>query len=199
MAEALETFFGLIWLLIWIFVISKIFKTVNKARSGYKETSRSGPAASGYYGRPQAPRSAGSVSGSEEPQRLSEIKFQSTGDPAEAASPRQALKTSGSTFGSYTSGSKRAQERAKFKDEKGESYTTLREVLQEDRKNDWMARQRAEEARALKRNFSDLGAMHDASCAADELKRSHKHDYGQDAIDSPEKNAAKSAWRKKGF
>ena len=182
MAEALETFFGLIWLLIWIFVISKVFKTVNKARSGYKETSRSGPAASGYYGRPQAPRGTGSVSGSEKPQRLSEIKFQSTGDPAEAASPRQALKTSGSTFGSYSAGSKRAQERAKFKDEKGESYTTLREVLQEDRKNDWLAKQLREEANIARRSDLDLGAAHERECAADDLRRDHRKRHNTTGI-----------------
>jgi hypothetical protein len=85
----------------------------------------------------------------------------------------------------------------KFKGEKGESYSSLKDILQEDRKNDWMARQRAEEAKALRRNFSDLGALHEASCAADELKKSHKHDYGQDAIDSPERNALKSVWGRK--
>ena len=47
-------------------------------------------------------------------------------------------------------------------------------VLLEDRRNDWLAKQLREEA-AIKRRGSiyDLGASHDVSCDADNLKRYH--------------------------
>lgn len=44
-------------------------------------------------------------------------------------------------------------------------------VLRDDRRNDWMAKQMREEARI--RNSTDLGAMHDASCEAREIKERH--------------------------
>ena len=44
-------------------------------------------------------------------------------------------------------------------------------VLRDDRRNDWMAKQMREEARI--RNSTDLGALHDASCEAREIKERH--------------------------
>ena len=48
-------------------------------------------------------------------------------------------------------------------------------VLIEDRQHDWLARQLREEGRAKKRGEAllDLGAAHDASCDAGEIKRFH--------------------------
>ena len=57
---------------------------------------------------------------------------------------------------------------------------------QEDRSNDWLARQMKEEQRILRRgDLKDLGAYHAASCDADKLKREHllEHD---DSIDDGE-------------
>ena len=56
----------------------------------------------------------------------------------------------------------------------------------EDRSNDWLARQMKEEQRILRRgDLRDLGAAHEASCDADDLKRRHllEHD---DSIDDGE-------------
>ena len=47
-------------------------------------------------------------------------------------------------------------------------------VLLEDRKNDWLAKQLKEEAAILRRgSIYDLGASHDVNCDADRLKREH--------------------------
>jgi len=60
-------------------------------------------------------------------------------------------------------------------------------ALIEDRQRDWLARQLREEKRAKKRGEAllDLGAAHDASCDAREVKRLHllQHD---DSIDNGE-------------
>ncbi len=190
MSSAISSAFGIIWILIWIIVVRSIIKS---ARSRVSSAQQSRTPVQHYERGQESPAGAGShlYAPAGKPQRLDEIVYQTV--PGEAPNaPRAAA-----PFAAPRASSKAVQERMKFKGEKGESYSSLKDILQEDRKNDWMARQRAEEARALKRNFSDLGALHDASCAADELKRSHHHDYGADAIDSPEKNAAKSAWKKK--
>ena len=89
----------------------------------------------------------------------------------------------GKTKASAKTPAQKAAMPARRLNEKDESYLAMRAVLSEDRKHDWMARQLAEEERALRRNFSDLGALHDASCAADDLKKSHRHD---NTIDSAE-------------
>ena len=47
-------------------------------------------------------------------------------------------------------------------------------VLLEDRKNDWLAKQLREEAAILRRgSIYDLGASHEVSCDADKIKREH--------------------------
>ena len=68
----------------------------------------------------------------------------------------------------------------------GESRDGMSALI-EDRQHDWLARQLREEKRAKKRGESllDLGASHDASCDAREVKRLHilQHD---DSIDNGE-------------
>ena len=64
------------------------------------------------------------------------------------------------------------------------SIRELTGILGEDRKNDWMARQLREEARAKSRSSLDLGAAHDAGCDADELKRRHHFFEHSDGVDT---------------
>ncbi len=69
--------------------------------------------------------------------------------------------------------------------EKRQSMATLRMAM-EDRSNDWLARQRREEARIARRgSLTDLGASHSANCDAGALKREHLlvHD---DSVDTGE-------------
>jgi len=59
--------------------------------------------------------------------------------------------------------------------------TSLSEM--EDRKHDWLAKQLADERRVLlRKDFLDLGAMHNRSCAANGLKQKHliEHDDSTD-------------------
>ena len=57
-------------------------------------------------------------------------------------------------------------------------------VLLEDRKNDWLAKQLREEAIIYKRGVGfDLGASHNVSCAADDLKRGHVRVHNSNGLD----------------
>ncbi len=50
--------------------------------------------------------------------------------------------------------------------------------MKDDRERDWLARQMKEEARIARRNSLDLGAAHDESCDALELKKEHERTHG---------------------
>lgn len=55
-------------------------------------------------------------------------------------------------------------------------------VLLEDRRNDWLAQQLREEAASKRRFSSDLGASHEAECAADDLRRDHRKRHNTTGI-----------------
>ena len=58
-------------------------------------------------------------------------------------------------------------------------------VLMEDRNNDWLAKQIRDEQRVLMRgDMTDLGAVHDRACAADQLKMYHMNECDADGIDN---------------
>lgn len=123
---------------------------------------------------------AESVSG-KQPQKGS-AKGLKTPSPAEAkakAQKTQAEKVKQSASMAQAERLER-QELAAFKRERAKeqkkSYSALASILQEDRNHDWMARQKAEEARIYKHSQLDLGSAHAAACAADEVKKSHRHD-----------------------
>lgn len=59
----------------------------------------------------------------------------------------------------------------------GEKASPAAKVLAEDRKNDWLAKQLREEARIARRNRMDLGAVHEADCDADSLKKEHRKNH----------------------
>lgn len=66
----------------------------------------------------------------------------------------------------------------------GKKVSTLSRLFKEDRQNDWLARQmREEKKRTVWRNFSDLGARHDAVCAADLLRRDHMARHEEGVVD----------------
>ncbi len=52
------------------------------------------------------------------------------------------------------------------------------EFVKDDRKDDWLARQRREEERIAKRNGLNLGADHHSGCDAQLLKDEHKSQHG---------------------
>ena len=57
-------------------------------------------------------------------------------------------------------------------------------VLLEDRKNDWLAKQLREEAAIYRRGSGfDLGASHNVSCDADDIKRSHARRHNSNGLD----------------
>ena len=129
----------------WILIIVSYVVKADKKR----RDSNNGPAPGSYPARERAPKPA----------------------PAKPAQTKKAPPAVKTPAGKVSAAHKTP---STFR-EKSESYIAMSAVLSEDRKHDWMARQLAEEERALRRNFSDLGALHDASCAADDLKKSHHH------------------------
>lgn len=62
--------------------------------------------------------------------------------------------------------------------------SNLCDILMEDRKNDWLAKQIREEEKILRKgDFLDLGAGHSKSCNAKELKLFHIENCNADDID----------------
>ena len=62
--------------------------------------------------------------------------------------------------------------------------SNLCDILMEDRKNDWLAKQMREEEKILRKgDFLDLGAGHSKSCNAKELKLFHIENCDADDID----------------
>ena len=196
MSEIISSVFGLIWAFVWITIVFKIIRKA-KGASGAQGASQRQASQLGRFNVQQGSSAAPGSSGA--PGAPGASPFRAAASPARpsSAAAGAASRPSASLAGS----AERAEAKAAVSSAraKNESYKTLSSILKEDREHDWMARQRAEDARAFRRNFSDLGAMHQADCAADELKKSHKHDYGVSAIDSPEKNAVRTSWGKKTY
>ena len=91
---------------------------------------------------------------------------------AAAAKPKAPAAKGGNAVRQYSQSARSGQKQAATR----AGYASLASILQEDRKHDWLARQKAEEARIARHNLLDLGASHGAACAADEIKKSHRHD-----------------------
>ena len=65
--------------------------------------------------------------------------------------------------------------------------SNLCDILMEDRRNDWLAKQLREEEKILRKgDFLDLGASHSKSCDANQLKLFHIQNCDTDDVDEGE-------------
>ena len=145
--------FGIIWIIIVISIVSSISKKAKQAnRTGQAQrpAQPSQPAARQQIIRPV--QNFGKTAANNPSQVYGTGAFAKTSDPGKISAGKIEK-----SFGSRVTGSL------------GENA-----VLLEDRRNDWLAKQLREEA-AIKRRGSvyDLGASHDVSCDADDLKKGH--------------------------
>ena len=144
MGEAFSIIFGLIWMFVVISIIVKIAAGASKASRTQQQIRQN----------------------LQQPQRM--VSQQSQG--GRTGGQQNFRSVPGATYGSSNTGSRSSY--SGYKSDPVDVKTTS--VLFEDRRNDWLAQQFREEAAAKRSGMlADLGALHEAECAADTLKREH--------------------------
>ena len=168
MGDAFSVFFGIIWIVLIISVISGVSKKAKQASRLGQTQQRPQQ----YAPRPQAPQSYDAQQARMDQVRRLDSKSRSagqvygTGAFAKTADPGKISASKiEKSFGSRVTGTL------------GENA-----VLLEDRRNDWLAQQLREEAASKRRFSSDLGAAHEAECAADDLRRDHRKRHNTTGI-----------------
>ena len=177
----MEIFSG-IFVIIWVIaLISFISKAVGASKTQQRPTRPNTPYTGTQNQQPAPTDTARPASQAQTFRNTPGATYGSSNTSAGAARPRS-LSSYGQSGASSSGYSQRVPASSSYSQNKTSamfgqvkaSRIGENNVLLEDRKNDWLAKQLKEEAAIARRgSVYDLGASHEVSCDADRIKREH--------------------------
>ena len=192
MEEFFSLIVGIVWIIIIISVFTKVAKKANQNNRNNPQAQRQVQQASMPQRREQTASSGSAVYSDQTFRSVPGSTYGTTRNIQQLGANSAASRNSGYGQGAFAPTNTRGKVKSSARKDtiSGTVYSSTRaggirenSVLLEDRRNDWLARQLREEA-AIKRRGSiyDLGAAHDVSCDADNIRRSHARRHNSNGL-----------------